>query len=105
MMKQLLKDQSTKDMMGIYANQKLLETLKTVRKIVNGEHLSLPQICVVGDQSSGKSSLLTSISGIMFPEARGTCTRCPCVVNLMKSDTFKIEVGSHEGLEKCEDFE
>lgn len=55
---------------------------------------------VVGDQSSGKSSLIEALSGITVPRDAGCCTRCPlqiilkddnsdsaqwtCVVNLVK---------------------
>jgi GTPase SAR1 family protein len=39
--------------------------------------MDLPQIAVIGSQSTGKSSLIESISGIKFPRASGTCTRCP----------------------------
>lgn len=37
----------------------------------------MPQICVMGDQSSGKSSVLESLSGIPFPRGSGLVTRCP----------------------------
>ncbi|EJD36453.1 hypothetical protein AURDEDRAFT_174504 [Auricularia subglabra TFB-10046 SS5] len=39
--------------------------------------LNLPQICVTGSQSVGKSSLIESIGGIKLPRESGTCTRCP----------------------------
>jgi interferon-induced GTP-binding protein Mx1 len=39
--------------------------------------LNMPQICVMGDQSSGKSSVLESLSGIPFPRGAGLVTRCP----------------------------
>ena len=39
--------------------------------------LKMPQICVMGDQSSGKSSVLESLSGIPFPRGAGLVTRCP----------------------------
>jgi hypothetical protein len=40
---------------GKYAN--ILERIEEIRKACDGR-LELPQICVVGDQSAGKSSLL-----------------------------------------------
>ena len=39
--------------------------------------LNMPQICVMGDQSSGKSSVLEALSGIPFPRGSGLVTRCP----------------------------
>ncbi|KAI4256668.1 MAG: hypothetical protein LQ352_001986 [Teloschistes flavicans] len=49
--------------------------------------LPLPKICVLGDQSTGKSSLIEGISGIKVPRSAGTCTRCPLEINLSTSDT------------------
>ena len=40
-----------------------------------GDHISLPQLVVCGDQSAGKSSVLEGISGIPFPRQDGVCTR------------------------------
>ncbi|KAI4117298.1 MAG: hypothetical protein LQ338_007577 [Usnochroma carphineum] len=48
--------------------------------------LPLPKICVLGDQSTGKSSLIEGISGIKVPRERGTCTRCPLEINLTTSE-------------------
>ncbi|KAL8839189.1 MAG: hypothetical protein Q9170_001838 [Blastenia crenularia] len=48
--------------------------------------LPLPKICVIGDQSTGKSSLIEGISGIKVPRKSGTCTRCPLEINLTTSD-------------------
>jgi len=42
----------------------------------------LPKIVVVGDQSSGKSSLIEAISNIKVPRDVGTCTRCPLQISL-----------------------
>jgi len=44
----------------------------------------LPQIAVMGDQSSGKSSVLEAISGVQFPRGSGLTTRCPTQL-IMKS--------------------
>jgi GTPase SAR1 family protein len=62
-----------------------LQALQKVRDVCEGE-LNLPQICVVGDQSSGKSSLLACITGINFPVKSGICTKAPIVVEC-RSDT------------------
>jgi hypothetical protein len=43
---------------------------------------SLPTIALVGNQSSGKSSLIEAISTIKLPKDIGTCTRCPMEVRL-----------------------
>lgn len=60
-----------------------------VKKIQDLSHLgiedskiTLPKICVVGDQSTGKSSLIEGISEIKVPRSAGTCTRCPMEINL-----------------------
>jgi GTPase SAR1 family protein len=62
--------------------KQILKRIEDVRKEL-GEtaiNLNFPQITVIGDQSSGKSSLLTEISGIPFPTNSGITTKCPIVV-------------------------
>merc|ERR1712146_740947 len=51
--------------------------------------LNYPQITVVGDQSSGKSSLLETIFNIKLPTASGTCTKCPIVIKSKKNFNLK----------------
>ncbi len=53
---------------------KLAEDLRLLELDVE---LNIPQICVMGDQSSGKSSVLEALSGIPFPRGTGLVTRCP----------------------------
>jgi len=40
-----------------------------------GDQIALPQLVVVGDQSSGKSSVLEGLTGLPFPRDSGLCTR------------------------------
>ena len=48
--------------------------------------LDLPQIAVIGSQSSGKSSVLESIIGAdLLPRGSGIVTRCPIVVQLQQT--------------------
>lgn len=49
---------------------------------VTEENIQLPTIVVVGDQSSGKSSVLESLAGITLPRGQGIATRVPLVLRL-----------------------
>ena len=87
-----------------------LDALSRIRDVCKGE-LALPQLCVVGDQSSGKSSLLQCITGVSFPVKSGICTRVPTVVQCRRADEplyelrgapeAPFEVVSFEDVEKA----
>ena len=47
--------------------------------------IKLPRIVVIGDQSTGKSSLIESISTMEVSKASGLCTKCPIAINLAAS--------------------
>ncbi|KAJ8614481.1 hypothetical protein CTAYLR_000866 [Chrysophaeum taylorii] len=55
-----------------------LELAEDLRALSLDHTLAVPQICVMGDQSSGKSSVLEALSGVPFPRGSGLVTRCPC---------------------------
>src|SRR4051812_5897572 len=48
----------------------LLDACDRLRGLLRGESIALPSIVVVGDQSSGKSSVLEALSAVNLP--RGT---------------------------------
>ncbi|KAI9699778.1 MAG: hypothetical protein M1836_002813 [Candelina mexicana] len=52
-----------------------LERIDQLRELGVGDEIKLPQLVVVGDQSSGKSSLLEGLTGLPFPVASELCTR------------------------------
>ncbi|KAF3338123.1 dynamin-related protein 4C-like protein [Carex littledalei] len=61
----------------------LLDAVDRLRHLkVTDEGIQLPTIVVVGDQSSGKSSVLESLAGISLPRGQGICTRVPLVMRL-----------------------
>ncbi|CAG9332333.1 unnamed protein product [Blepharisma stoltei] len=68
--------------------------------------ISLPQIVVVGSQSSGKSSVLESIVGRDFlPRGSGIVTRCPLQLKLVRiNEDEEYGVFSHVGDCKFTDF-
>ncbi|KAG8683673.1 hypothetical protein FRC09_015929, partial [Ceratobasidium sp. 395] len=49
--------------------RKLLDLINRLHNTGIQSDIDLPQICVVGSQSAGKSSLIESISGIKLPRA------------------------------------
>jgi len=61
-----------------------LEVVKKTLKDVDGE-FSIPGVIVVGMQSSGKSSVLESATGLAFPRSEGMCTRVPTIVSVSKA--------------------
>ncbi|KAM0723517.1 hypothetical protein Q7P37_000504 [Cladosporium fusiforme] len=54
---------------------RVLGIIDRFRELGINEDISLPQLVVVGDQSSGKSSLLEGLTGLNFPIASELCTR------------------------------
>ncbi|XP_030540787.1 dynamin-related protein 4C-like isoform X3 [Rhodamnia argentea] len=61
----------------------LLDAIDRLRNLmVMKEGIQLPTIVVVGDQSSGKSSVLESLAGIDLPRGQGICTRVPLIMRL-----------------------
>ncbi|KAL3467221.1 P-loop containing nucleoside triphosphate hydrolase protein [Aspergillus heterothallicus] len=57
------------------ADPTLLEKIDKLFAYNIGEYISLPQLVVVGEQSSGKSSVLEGLTKMAFPRDSGLCTR------------------------------
>ncbi|KAK1832585.1 P-loop containing nucleoside triphosphate hydrolase protein [Podospora conica] len=64
---------------------KLLNAIDSLRLQGINSYVSLPQIIVCGDQSSGKSSVLEGLSGVPFPVKSNLCTRFPTELVLRRS--------------------
>jgi GTPase SAR1 family protein len=66
--------------------------------------ISLPQLVVCGDQSSGKSSVLEALSNVKFPIDKGTCTRFAMELALRRSPdkktTAKITPGRNASADR-----
>ncbi|KAH6635544.1 P-loop containing nucleoside triphosphate hydrolase protein [Chaetomium sp. MPI-SDFR-AT-0129] len=65
----------------------LLDTIDSLREIGVSSFVDLPQIIVVGDQSSGKSSVLEAISRVRFPIDGRLCTRFATELVLRRAPT------------------
>ncbi|XP_006639145.2 interferon-induced GTP-binding protein Mx-like isoform X2 [Lepisosteus oculatus] len=61
-----------------------IDLIDSLRSLGVEKDLGLPAIAVIGDQSSGKSSVLEALSGVALPRGSGIVTRCPLVLKLKK---------------------
>ncbi|ODM89898.1 Dynamin-1-like protein [Orchesella cincta] len=87
-----------KAMLNSYLVNKLQAYFKSTG--CRNQKIELPQIVVVGAQSSGKSSVLDGLVGFsILPRGSGTVTKCPIIVQLM---TINSDI-EDEGIE-LEDF-
>ena len=60
---------------GKLGDPTLLDKIDELLTVNLGDHIDLPQLVVVGDQSSGKSSVLEGLTKLPFPRDSGLCTR------------------------------
>ncbi|KMU81257.1 dynamin-2 [Coccidioides immitis RMSCC 3703] len=80
------------------------DLLSTVNKLqdlvfntIGSDSLDLPQIVVVGSQSSGKSSVLENIVGRDFlPRGSGIVTRRPLILQLINVPSDRTDVPEHD---------
>ncbi|KAK2051907.1 hypothetical protein LY76DRAFT_584249 [Colletotrichum caudatum] len=74
-MAQINIDSSALDELNSPETRTLFDVADKLSSLGVGRIVNLPQIIVVGDQSSGKSSVLEAISRVHFPVQGGVCTR------------------------------
>lgn len=70
----------------------LLDTIDDLRELQVSSIVNLPQIIVVGAQSSGKSSVLEAISRVRFPTDGRVCTRFATELILRQAPTTTVDV-------------
>lgn len=69
-----------------------LRKVDILREMNTGQYLELPQLVAVGDQSSGKSSLLENLTGIPFPHGQELCTRYATQITHRRDDVERIDI-------------
>uniref|UniRef100_A0A8B9IXP3 MX dynamin like GTPase 1 n=1 Tax=Amazona collaria TaxID=241587 RepID=A0A8B9IXP3_9PSIT len=62
-----------------------INLIDSLRTLGIEKDMALPAIAVIGDQSSGKSSVLEALSGIALPRGNGIVTRCPLELKLKRT--------------------
>ena len=72
----------------------VLDTIGQIRMCGLDAVLSLPQLVVCGDQSSGKSSVLEALTGIPFPRSDNLCTRFATEITLRRGplETVRLRI-------------
>ncbi|OAA44735.1 Dynamin [Cordyceps fumosorosea ARSEF 2679] len=93
-MSEAIKSLTAQDLEQLCSEEQLhlLNAVDSLRSQGISHYISLPQIIVCGDQSSGKSSVLESISGVPFPAKSSLCTRFPTELILRKTAFSSINV-------------
>ncbi|XP_062325909.1 interferon-induced GTP-binding protein Mx1-like [Osmerus eperlanus] len=61
-----------------------IDLIDSLRTLGVEKDLALPAIAVIGDQSSGKSSVLEALSGVALPRGSGIVTRCPLELKMKR---------------------
>lgn len=72
--------------------KKFNDTLGSLQQLGIHHDTPLPELILVGDQSSGKSSLMSAISQIILPRSDGVCTRCPIHIRLSSDSTWRCRI-------------
>ncbi|KAL8308574.1 hypothetical protein RB593_006750 [Gaeumannomyces tritici] len=76
---------------GDRGNSATLTKIDRLRELI-GNKISLPQLVVVGDQSSGKSSVLEGITGFAFPRDAELCTRYATQITCRREDYESVTI-------------
>ncbi|XP_075870263.1 interferon-induced GTP-binding protein Mx-like isoform X2 [Nelusetta ayraudi] len=63
-----------------------IDLIDSLRSLGVERDLALPAIAVIGDQSSGKSSVLEALSGVALPRGHGIVTRCPLELKMKRTE-------------------
>ncbi|PVH84542.1 P-loop containing nucleoside triphosphate hydrolase protein [Cadophora sp. DSE1049] len=87
-----------------------LQFIEQLHAIGVGSHVDLPQLVVVGEQNTGKSSVLQAITQLPFPVDDTLCTRFATEVSLRRSPgpeslTVQIKRPDSQEAEPLNDFE
>jgi interferon-induced GTP-binding protein Mx1 len=83
----------------------LIDFIDTLRCLGIEKDLPIPQIAVMGDQSSGKSSVLEALSGIPFPRGAGLVTRCATQIRMGKGNCWCAEASVRSAVGNPKDAE
>lgn len=68
------------------------DTLGELQQLGVSHDVQLPELVLVGDQSAGKSSLMSGLANLDLPRSEGTCTRCPLHIRVSRNSDWSCRV-------------
>ncbi|KAF4507355.1 hypothetical protein G6O67_005999 [Ophiocordyceps sinensis] len=68
------------------------DTLGELQQLGVSHDVQLPELVLVGDQSAGKSSLMSGLANLELPRSEGTCTRCPLHIRVSRNSEWSCRV-------------
>ncbi|KOS22192.1 Interferon-induced GTP-binding protein Mx2 [Escovopsis weberi] len=68
------------------------DTLGELQQLGVSHDVQLPELVLVGDQSAGKSSLMSGLANLELPRSEGTCTRCPLHIRVSRNSDWSCRV-------------
>lgn len=71
----------------------LVDAISDLRKFgLDEEQVPLPELVLVGDQSAGKSSLMSALTEVQLPRDQGICTKCPANIKTSPGETWQCKI-------------
>lgn len=68
------------------------DTLGELQGLGISHDVPLPELVLVGDQSAGKSSVMSGLANLELPRSEGTCTRCPLHIRVSRNTDWSCRV-------------
>lgn len=68
------------------------DTLGELQQLGVSHKVKLPELVLVGDQSAGKSTLMSGLANLELPRSEGTCTRCPLHIRVSRRSEWSCKV-------------
>lgn len=77
------------------------DTLGELQQLGVSHKVKLPELVLVGDQSAGKSTLMSGLANLELPRSEGTCTRCPLHIRVSRRSEWSCRVSLRRQYTYC----
>jgi len=70
----------------------LVDAISDLRRYGLQHVVELPELVLVGDQSAGKSSLMSALTEVKLPRDQGICTKCPANIKTSPANKWSCKI-------------